>query len=73
MKKEIVFDEELRKKWLSGAEKMAKAVGSTLGPCGRFFATTGYKTPVITKDGVSVAKDIDLSDPVENLGAALVR
>lgn len=73
MKKEIIFDEELRKKWLSGAKKIAKAVGSTLGPCGRFFATTGYKTPVITKDGVSVAKDIDLPDPVENLGAALVR
>ena len=58
MKKEIYFDEDLRKKWLAGAEKIAKAVGSTLGPCGRFFAMAGMRSPVITKDGVSVAKDI---------------
>jgi len=73
MKKEIYFDEDLRKKWLSGAEKIAKAVGSTLGPCGRFFAMAGMRAPVITKDGVSVAKDIDLVDPVENSGARLMR
>ena len=73
MKKEIIFDDELRKKWLSGAEKVAKAVGSTLGPCGRCFALTGTKTPIITKDGVSVAKDIELSDPVENSGAQLFK
>lgn len=73
MKKEIYFDEDLRKKWLSGAEKMAKAVGSTLGPCGRFFAMAGMRAPVITKDGVSVAKDIELTDPVENSGARLMR
>lgn len=73
MKKEIYFDEDLRKKWLAGFEKLAKAVGSTLGPCGRFFATTGYKTPIITKDGVTVAKDIELPDPTENLGVALGR
>ena len=73
MKKEIIFDDELRKKWLSGAEKVAKAVGSTLGPCGRCFALTGTKTPIITKDGVSVAKDIELSDPIENSGAQLFK
>jgi chaperonin GroEL len=73
MKKEIYFDEELRKKWLAGAEKIAKAVGSTMGPCGRFFAMAGMRAPVITKDGVSVAKDIDLVDPVENSGARLMR
>ena len=69
MKKEILFDEDLRKKWLSGAEKIAKAVGLTLGPCGRYFGLAGYKAPIITKDGVSVAKDIDLIDPAENAGA----
>lgn len=73
MKKEIYFDEDLRKKWLAGAEKIAKAVGSTLGPCGRFFAMAGMRAPVITKDGVSVAKDIELTDPVENSGAQLIR
>ena len=73
MKKEIYFDEDLRKKWLAGAEKIAKAVGSTLGPCGRFFAMAGMRSPVITKDGVSVAKDIELTDPVENSGAQLIR
>lgn len=73
MKKEIYFDDDLRKKWLAGAEKMARAVGSTLGPCGRFFATVGYNTPNITKDGVSVAKDIELEDPAENLGASTLR
>lgn len=73
MKKEILFNEELRKKWLAGAEKVAQAVGSTLGPCGRYFGLTGYKAPVITKDGVSVAKDIELSDPAENAGAQLFK
>lgn len=73
MKKEIYFDEDLRKKWLAGAEKMARAVGSTMGPCGRFFAMAGMRAPVITKDGVSVSKDIDLEDPVENSGAQLMR
>lgn len=52
---------------------MAKAVGSTLGPCGRFFAMAGMRAPVITKDGVSVSKDIELTDPVENSGAQLAR
>lgn len=73
MKKEIYFDDELRKKWLAGAEKIAKAVGSTMGPCGRFFAMSGMRAPVITKDGVSVSKDIELIDPVENSGARLIR
>lgn len=73
MKKEIYFDEDLRKKWSLGAEKIAKAVGSTLGPCGRFFAMAGMRAPVITKDGVSVAKDIELTDPTENSGAQLIR
>ena len=73
MKKEILFNEELRKKWLAGAGKVAQAVGSTLGPCGRYFGLTGYKAPIITKDGVSVAKDIELSDPAENAGAQLFK
>lgn len=73
MKKEILFDEDLRKKFLSGAEKIAKTVGSTLGPCGRFVSINEFGTPLITKDGVSVAKAFELQDPFENTGALLMR
>lgn len=71
--KEVLFDEELRKKFLSGAEKIAKIVGSTLGPCGRFVSINEYGSPVITKDGVSAAKAVELKDPFENTGALLMR
>lgn len=73
MKKEILFDEDLRKKFLNGAGIVAKAVGSTLGPCGRYVALTRYGYTTVTKDGVSVAKDILLDDPFENTGASLLK
>ena len=73
MKKEILFDEELRKKELAGAEVLARVVKSTLGPCGRFVAIKDFGMPRITKDGVSAAKAVELLDPFENVGAALLK
>lgn len=71
--KEILFDEELRKKLCNGVEQLYKAVSSTLGPSGRFAAIPGYGAPVITKDGVSVAKEVELKDPFENIGAQIIK
>ena len=74
MAKQLLFDEEARKKLLSGVEQIAKAVKVTLGPCGRMvMLDKKYGAPTITKDGVSVAKDIELEDPYENMGAQFVR
>ncbi|MCQ2610433.1 MAG: chaperonin GroEL [Treponema sp.] len=74
MAKQILFNEDARKKLLSGAEQIAKAVKVTLGPCGRMvMLDKKYGAPTITKDGVSVAKDIELADPFENMGAQFVR
>lgn len=71
--KKILFDEDLRKKILKGVETIEKAVATTLGPCGKFVAIPGYSTPIITKDGVSVAKEVELKDPFENIGAQTMR
>lgn len=73
--KEVLSGAESRTKLLSGVNKLADAVKSTLGPRGRVVAIQrpGGHLPVITKDGVSVAREIKLSDPVEDLGAQLVR
>ena len=69
-----MFNEDARKKLLSGVEQIAKAVKVTLGPCGRMvMLDKKYGAPTITKDGVSVAKDIELADPYENMGAQFVR
>ncbi len=74
MAKQLVYSEEARKKMLSGVEQIAKAVKVTLGPCGRLvMLDKKYGSPTITKDGVSVAKEIELKDPFENMGAQLVR
>ena len=74
MSKQILFDEAGRKKILTGVETLAKAVKVTLGPKGRnVLIEKAFGMPVITKDGVSVAKEIDLSDPFENMGAQMVR
>ena len=74
MAKQLLFNEEARKKLLSGVEQIAKAVKVTLGPCGRMvMLDKKYGAPTITKDGVSVAKDIELEDPYENMGAGLVK
>lgn len=74
MAKQLMFNEDARKKLLSGVEQISKAVKTTLGPCGRMvMMDKKYGSPVITKDGVSVAKEIELGDPYENMGAQFVR
>ncbi|MEX2121139.1 MAG: chaperonin GroEL [Pirellulales bacterium] len=70
----MVFDDEARQPLLAGASKLARAVRSTLGPRGRnAVLDKGWGSPKVTKDGVTVAEDIELEDPFENLGAQLVK
>jgi chaperonin GroEL len=72
--KELIFSKEAREKMLIGVETLSKAVKSTLGPCGRNVVIENmYSAPSITKDGVSVAKQIYLEDKFENAGANLVK
>ncbi|MDP6719457.1 MAG: TCP-1/cpn60 chaperonin family protein, partial [Pirellulaceae bacterium] len=74
MAKQMVFDDKARQPLLAGVTKLARAVRSTLGPRGRnAVLDKGWGSPKITKDGVTVAEDIDLDDPEENLGAQLVK
>ena len=74
MAKQMKFDTEAREKILSGVNQLADAVGTTLGPGGRNVALDkGNGVVVITKDGVSVADEITLEDPFENMGAQLVK
>ncbi len=74
MAKQMVFDDEARQPLLAGVSKLARAVKSTLGPRGRnAVLDKGWGSPKVTKDGVTVAEDIDLEDPYENLGAQLVK
>ena len=74
MAKQLIFNEEARKKMLSGVEQIARAVKVTLGPCGRLvMLDKKFGAPTITKDGVSVAKEVELKDPYENMGAQLVK
>jgi chaperonin GroEL len=73
MAKQLLYTDEARKKLLSGAEKLSRAVGSTLGPTGRnVIIDKSFGGPTVTKDGVTVSKEIDLPDPFENMGAKLV-
>ena len=73
MAKLLVFDEEARKSLLEGASKLSRAVASTLGPRGRnAVLDKGWGAPKVTKDGVTVAEDIELEDPFQNMGAQLV-
>src|SRR6476661_9169528 len=73
MPKQLLYTDDARKKLLEGAGKLAKAVGSTLGPTGRnVIINKSYGGPTATKDGVTVSKEIDLPDPFENMGAKLV-
>jgi len=70
----LTFDEEARKSLLSGVSKLSKAVASTLGPRGRnAVLDKGWGAPKVTKDGVTVAEDIDLEDPYENVAVQLVK
>ncbi len=72
--KQMVFDDEARAPLAAGVAKLARAVRSTLGPRGRnAVLDKGWGSPKITKDGVTVAEDIELDDPYENLGAQLVK
>ncbi len=74
MAKQLEFDEAARQKLLAGVTKIAKAVKSTLGPAGRnVVIDKKFGSPNITKDGVTVAKEIELEDAYENMGAQLVR
>ncbi len=74
MAKQIKFDAEARQKILAGVEKLSAAVTSTLGPSGRnVILDKKFGSPQITKDGVTVAKEIELADPFENMGAQMVR
>src|SRR5207244_11018174 len=72
--KQLTYSDEARQKLLAGVSKLARAVRSTLGPRGRnAILDKGWGSPTITKDGVTVAEDIELKDPFENMGAQLVK
>src|SRR5437868_2227401 len=72
--KQLSYSDEARQKLLAGVSKLARAVSSTLGPRGRnAILDKGWGSPNITKDGVTVAEDIELKDPFENMGAQLVK
>ena len=74
MAKQLQFNEEARKSLVNGVEKISKAVMTTLGPKGRLvLLDKKYGAPTVTKDGVSVAKEIELEDPFENMGAQLLK
>ena len=74
MAKDINFDTKAREKLLNGVNKLADAVKSTLGPAGKnVMIDKGEGAPLITKDGVTVAKSIDLEEPIENLGAQMCK
>lgn len=74
MVKMIAFEQEAREAIKRGVGKLAKAVRHTLGPCGHnVLLAKSFGPPTVTKDGVTVAKEIDLEDPYENIGAKMVR
>ncbi|MBU4346344.1 MAG: chaperonin GroEL [Candidatus Omnitrophica bacterium] len=74
MAKQLLFKDEARRKILSGVEQLSAAVKVTLGPKGRnVVLDKKFGSPTITKDGVTVAKEIDLEDPYENMGAQMVK
>ena len=72
--KQLLFDEAARQALLKGVSKLARAVAATLGPKGRnVVLDKKFGSPTVTKDGVTVAKEIELEDPYENMGAQMVR
>ncbi|MCK5650294.1 MAG: chaperonin GroEL, partial [Gemmatimonadetes bacterium] len=72
--KELGFDVEARTRLKSGVDQLARAVTVTLGPKGRnVVLDRKFGSPTVTKDGVSVAKEVELEDPVENMGAQMVK
>ena len=73
MAKQLIFDDEARRKMLDGVNKLADVVAVTLGPTGRnVVLSKAYGGPKVTKDGVTVSKEVELNDPFENMGAKLV-
>jgi chaperonin GroEL len=71
--KQLMFDDSARAKMLKGVEKLAGAVAVTMGPTGRnVIIDKSFGGPTVTKDGVTVSKEVDLEDPFENMGAKLV-
>jgi len=74
MAKIIAFDQEAREAIKRGVSKLSRAIKVTLGPKGRnVILQKSFGSPTVTKDGVTVAKEIDLEDPFENMGAQMVR
>src|SRR5437899_7957297 len=74
MAKQLTYSDEARQKLLAGVSKLARAVRATLGPRGRnAVLDKGWGSPNVTKDGVTVAEEIELKDPCENMGAQLVK
>jgi len=74
MPKNIIFSDDARKKMKDGVDQLANAVRVTMGPRGRtVIIDRGFGSPMVTKDGVSVAKEVELADKIENLGATLVK
>src|SRR6059036_1989537 len=72
--KQLAYADDARQKLLAGVSKLANAVKCTLGPRGRnAVIDKGWGVPNVTKDGVTVAEDIELTDPYENMGAQLVK
>src|SRR6202795_4716297 len=72
--KQLVFDESARQALLRGVQQLSRAVKATLGPKGRnVVLSRKYGSPTVTKDGVTVAKEIELECPYENMGAQMVR
>ncbi len=73
MAKQLMFDEEARRKLLQGVNKLAKAVSVTMGPTGKnVIFEKSFGSPQVTKDGVTVSKEVELEDPFENMGAKMV-
>jgi chaperonin GroEL len=71
--KQLLFDDQARAKMLRGVEKLADAVAVTMGPTGRnVIIDKSFGGPTVTKDGVTVSKEVELEDPFENMGAKLV-
>src|ERR1700683_359504 len=74
MAKQLTYSDDARQKLLAGVSKLARAVRSTLGPRGcNAVLDKGWGSPTVTKDGVTVAEEIELNDPYENMGAQLVK
>ena len=73
MAKELTYSEDARKKLLAGVDKLANTVKITLGPKGRnVLLDKQYGAPLITNDGVTIAKEIELEDTFENMGAKMI-